>query len=100
MDEDFLKYQFEINVREGDDIFLPISLKQNGEILSTSSYACSGIIGEDVYLATDLSQTQKEIHISKDNTYKFGQYDLFIAFQTADKHETILGNLIINKGAK
>lgn len=55
MDEDFLKYQFEINVREGDDIFLPISLKQNGEILSTSSYACSGIIGEDVYLGTNLS---------------------------------------------
>ena len=95
-----MNYEFILNVKEGDTLYVPITLKENGEIVSPELYTATAYVLGKTFICENITTETKIFHISaEENDFIDGEYTLYLVLERkTGQRKTVTGKLIVEKG--
>lgn len=92
--------EFTLNVKQGDTLYVPISIKQNDEFIESGKYDLTAYVLNKVIKCQNISSQTKVLNIkAEDNDFIDGTYTLYLVLErNTGERKTVTGQLIVQKG--
>lgn len=92
--------EFTLNVKQGDTLYVPISIKQNDKFVHTGIYEVTAYVLNKVIKCQNISSQTKILNIkAEDNDFIDGTYTLYLVLErNTGERKTVTGQLIVQKG--
>lgn len=92
--------EFTLRVKQGDTLYLPITLKENDEIISAETYTLTAhVLNKKIECANITTQTKLFCIPAEDNDFIDGTYTLYLVLERkTGERKTVTGQLIVEKG--
>lgn len=92
--------EFTLHVKQGDTLYVPISIKQNEEFIEAEIYKVTAYILDKVILCNNITTQTKLLLIkAEDNDFIDGKYTLYLVLErNTGERKTVTGQLIVQKG--
>lgn len=95
-----MNYEFILNVKEGDTLYVPLTIKENGQSIDVLTYKVTAYVLDKIIECKNITNETKLLRINaEDNDFIDGTYTLYIVMErNTGERKTITGQLIVQKG--